>query len=87
MQPAFAGGNIGDITYPGLIRLCKRKLTLQQIGRDGMAMTGVRGGFVGLFAHGVDSGGFHQLLSIITNVFFVHQFGKGDRLVMQDQIL
>lgn len=60
IQPALVGGDVSDVPHPRLIWQFKGKLTLQQIGRNGMSMAGVRGGFVGLFAHGLDPHGFHQ---------------------------
>ena len=59
-KQAVKARKIGDITYPGLVGQYKGKLTLQQIGRDGVAMAGVCGGFVSLFAHRVDLCGLHQ---------------------------
>ena len=47
VEPAFPGGNIGDIAHPGLIRVFKIELSLQKVGRRRMAVPGVGCGLIG----------------------------------------
>ena len=47
VEPAFPGGNVGDIAHPGLIWLFKEKVSLQEIGGSGMAVPGVGCGLIG----------------------------------------
>ena len=47
IEPAFPGGNIGDIAHPGLIRVFKIELSLQKVGRRRMAVPGVGCGLIG----------------------------------------
>lgn len=46
VEPAFPGGNVGDITHPGLIWLCKEEVSLQKIGCNGVAVPGVGCGLI-----------------------------------------
>lgn len=47
IKPAFAGGHVSDITHPGLIRTLEGKVSHQQVRRNGMAVIGICGSFVG----------------------------------------
>ena len=57
---ALTGRNGGDITSSSLIWALKRKLSLKQIGCNGMTMARVSSSFVGFSAHEVYPGSFHQ---------------------------
>lgn len=41
VEPAFPGGNVGDIAHPGLIWLFKEEVSLHEIGGNGMTVPGV----------------------------------------------
>ena len=41
IQPSLMGGDVGDIPYPRLIRAFKGKVAFEQIGCDGMAVSGI----------------------------------------------
>lgn len=43
-QPAFIGGDVGDIRYPPLVRTRCRKILLEQVRRNRQIMVGIRGG-------------------------------------------
>ena len=60
IQPAFPGGDVGDVAHPGLVRAAESELALEQVWRDGAVVAGVGGGFVGPLSLGVDAGGLHQ---------------------------
>lgn len=60
IQPAFPGGDVGDVAHPGLVGAAESELALEQVWRDGTVVAGVGGGFVGPLSLGVDAGGLHQ---------------------------
>ena len=47
VEPAFPGGDVGNIAHPGLIRAFKIELSLQQVRRRRMAVPGVGCGLIG----------------------------------------
>ena len=51
VEPAFPGGDVGDIAHPGLIWLFKTELSLQKVGCNGVAMPRVGCGLIGMVPH------------------------------------
>ena len=59
IEPAFPGGNVGNISHPGLIGPVKGKVPLQKVGRNGMAAIGMGRRFISPPAYRGDPGQPH----------------------------
>ena len=65
IEPAFIGGDVGDIANPGLVGSIKRKLAHEQIRCDGVRMLGIRSRFVSAFAHGGNAQFIHEAVDAL----------------------
>ncbi|MDF2464855.1 MAG: hypothetical protein K0Q43_3090, partial [Ramlibacter sp.] len=61
VQPAFIGGDVGDVARPGLVRRRRREVARQQIRRNGQVVFAVGGHNKFPLASGLDAVALHQL--------------------------
>lgn len=66
IQPALAGGDVGNIPHPCLVWLGELEITAQQIGSHRVPVVGIGCPLVGFPAHGMDIPLLHQPMDPLT---------------------